>query len=415
MSLFDRFRRSEERATVHPNGAIPVSSDSFRDLVGRIWGDVSIGNVSVTVDTALSVPAFGAAVGFLSRTLASVPLHLYDRKADGHKRADGSLADILHDAPNDETSSYEWRRALWEQVFTTGRAFTFIERNTARDKIINLWLLDPGKVTVKLVDGRKVYVYKENRKAPTKFKASEILDVAFMLRPGGVRHRGPVSTNKDVLKLAIAATRWGARFFENGGVPPYTITGDFETAKTIERAGKDFDDAIKKAAAEGRHALVLPRGLEAKKLGLDLEEMQMVELKRFLIEEIARMFSMPPTFLQDLTHGTFSNTEQQDLHFVKHTLRPWVEQFEQELNLKLFGRGNRGQFAEHNVDGLLRGDFVARMNGYSQGVQNAVLLPNEARKRENLPPIKGGDEPYMQGAMAPITNLGNQDEGSDDA
>jgi HK97 family phage portal protein len=114
--------------------------------------------------------------------------------------------------------------------------------------------------------------------------------------------------------------------------------------------------------------------------------------------------------LQDLTHGTFSNTEQQDLHFVKHTLRRWIEQTEKELNLKIFGRSS-AQFAEFNLDGILRGDFKARMEGYATGVQNGLMTPNEGRRRENLPDMAGGENLMIQGATVPITSTeGVQDD-----
>jgi len=106
--------------------------------------------------------------------------------------------------------------------------------------------------------------------------------------------------------------------------------------------------------------------------------------------------------LQDLSNGTYSNSEQQDLHFVKHTLKRWIEQIEQELNLKLFGRGNNSRFVEFNVDGLLRGDFKTRMEGYAIGIQNALLKPNEARRAENRPDDSEGDELLIQGATVPL-------------
>jgi HK97 family phage portal protein len=111
--------------------------------------------------------------------------------------------------------------------------------------------------------------------------------------------------------------------------------------------------------------------------------------------------------LQDLSHGTFSNTEQQDLHFVKHTIKRWVEQFEQELNLKLFGWNSHSRYVEFNLDGLLRGDFKTRMDGYAQGIQNALITPNEARRRENMPDQPNGDNLLIQGATVP---LGSQQE-----
>lgn len=128
----------------------------------------------------------------------------------------------------------------------------------------------------------------------------------------------------------------------------------------------------------------------------------MTDARRFQVEEIARVYQIPPAFLQDLTNGTFSNTEQQDLFFVKHLVGQWVEALDQEMNLKLFGQRNGGRYIEHNVDGLLRGDFASRMAGHAQAIQNAIRTPNEARELENLPALPNGDELLIQGATVPL-------------
>jgi HK97 family phage portal protein len=400
MGIFDRFRK-EERGEV-PAGSVPVSSSNFLEVITGMRGSMSSSGLSVSTESALGVPAVWAAVNFLSGTLAGLPLHQYRRQRDGSRdRVSGGLANILHDAVNDETSSFEWRKAMFDQVFTTGRAFTFIERNS-QGRIMNLWPLDPAGVTVKINGWTKEYSYvigRENHK----YAASEIIDIAFMMKNDRVSHRGPITQCKDAIGLSIAATEYGSKFFLNGGVPPFAVTGNFMSGKAMERAADDLAAAVRKASKDQRQALVMPAGLEIKSIGTDAEKSQLVELKRFCIEEIARVYSLPPTFLQDLSHGTFSNTEQQDLHFVKHTLKRWVEQVEQELNLKLFGRSNNRQFVEFSMDGLLRGDFKTRMEGYAKAIQNTLLTPNEARRRENLPDIEGGDDALVQGATVPLT------------
>lgn len=387
------------------------SSPSFMQVLGLdgVFGSSS-GEV-VTIETAMGVPACFAAVNFISGTIAGLPLHIYRRTGQGRERVTGGLSTILHDAVNDEQSSFEWRKWFFEQVLTGGRGFTFIERNRA-GRVRNLWPLDPAGVTVKRSDGRRVYEYREGQRLVT-YAASDVIDVPFMLKANGLEHRSPVVTNKEAIGLAQAVTRHGSKFFAQGGVPPFVVTGNFQSGQAMRRAADDLEDAVRKAAKENRQALTLPMGLDIKSIGLDAEKMQMIETQRFCVEQIARIYSLPPTFLQDLTHGTFSNTEQQDLHFVKHTIKRWVEQFEQELNLKLFGRGS-SQFAELNVDGLLRGDFKTRMDGYSQGVQNGVLTPNEARRAENRPDQVGGDQLFIQGATVPITEAGNQPGGNHD-
>lgn len=210
----------------------------------------------------------------------------------------------------------------------------------------------------------------------------------------------------EAIGLALAVQEYSARFFANGGVPPFAVTGNFQSGKALQRASDDLKEAVKRAAAEGRQALTLPSGLEIKSIGSDPEKTQNLELNRFCVEQIARIYSLPPTFLQDLTHGTFSNTEQQDLHFVKHTLKRWVEQFEQELNLKIWGRNNNRLFAEFSMDGLLRGDFMTRMTGHATAIQSGVMTPDEAREMENRPPMPGGDRLYIQGANVPLDQAG---------
>jgi len=391
--------KPEKRGEV-PTNSVPVSSSRFLEVINGMGGLPSASGIAVTTETALSVPAVFAAVNFIAGTIAGLPLHVYRKRGDGRVKTTGKLPRLLHDNINDETSSFEWRKHLFEQVLTGGRAFTFIERN-ARGEIINLWPLDPSGMQVERVQGRRIYTYTESSKTH-KYTADEIIDVAFMLKANGVEHRGPIKTCRDAIALAIAATQFGSKFFQNGGVPPFAVTGSFQTGRAMQRAAEDLAEATRKAAKEQRQALVMPAGLEIQSIGVDAEKSQLVELKRFSIEEIARVYSIPPTFLQDLTHGTFSNTEQQDLHFVKHTIKRWVEQFEQELNLKLFGRDNNRQFVELNMDGLLRGDFKTRMDGYAQGIQNAILKPNEARRRENLPDDAQGDLLMIQGATVPV-------------
>ena len=403
------WKKHEKRATNISNDAGVQSSDPRVIELFGLMGAQSAAGVAVNTETAMGVPAIWGAVNFLAGTLAGLPLNLYSRDGDDRKKSRGTLASILHDAVNDGMSSFQWRKHLFDQVFTGGRAFTYIERNIS-GSVTNLFPLDPGKVTVKSQRGRKWYEYREDNKT-TRYEPPEIIDVPFMLCADGVAHRGPIATHKDVIGLAIAATNYGSRFFQNGGVPPFAVTGPFQTGKAAQRASDDFREAVKKAAKEERQALMLPDGLTIQSIGADPEKSQLVETKRFIIEEVARIYSIPPTFLQDLTHGTFSNTEQEDLRLVKHTLKRWAEGFEQELNLKLFGRGRRTRFAELNMDGMLRGDYQTRMEGNARAIMTGQLTPNEARQMDNRPALPNGDDLLMQGATVP---LGSQ-EMSDDA
>lgn len=396
--FWKRKQQPEQRASAE-DPRVPVSASNFLEFFGL--GGASAAGVAVTIEGAMGIPAIWAAVNFMAGTLAGLPLKVYERTTNGRQEANIPLATILHDAWNDETSSFDGRKYTYEQTFTGGRSITFIERNVA-NRIINLWPLDPTKTTVVRRSGRKFYVYKENGRDIT-YSATEILDIPFSLCADGLTHRSPIFANKDTIGLAIAATNYGAKFFNDGGVPPFVMSGNFQSGGSMKRASDDLEKAVKEASKEQRLALTIPAGVDFKTLGADPDKSQLVELKRFLIEEVARIYSLPPTFLQDLSNGTFSNTEQQDLHFVKHTIKRWVEQTEQEMNLKFFGKLNTKYYVEYNLDGLLRGDFKTRMEGYAIAIQNALRTPDEIRAGENWS-AKGGDADklHIQGATVPL-------------
>lgn len=388
----------EQRGSIE-NPDVPVSASNFLELFG-INGGISASGINVTVDNAMGIPAVWAAVNFLSGTIAGLPLKHYKKTDGGREEVKSSLSAILHDAVNDEMSSFDWRKYSFERTLTSGRQITYIER--AGNRVENLFPLNPANVKVKIVSGKKIYSYSRQGKRTRHYKAKDIIDIPFCLKADLVTAMSPILTNKDTIGLGIAATNYGSKFFENGGVPPFVMTGNFTSGAGLNRASEDLQESVKSAAKDKRLALTLPSGHEIKQIGVDLDKAQLVQLKKFLIEEIARIYSIPPNFLQDLTHSTFSNVEQQDLHLVKHTIKRWVEQAEQEMNLKLFGRNNTDEYVEYNLDGLLRGDFGARMEGYSKGIQNGVLTPNEARRQENRPDDPAGNKLLIQGATVPL-------------
>jgi len=399
-------RKPEQRSEV----AVAQSDPEFLRVFGlENWLAVGSGE-AVTIESALGVPAVFAAVNFIAGTIAGLPLSVFQRTDSGRQPVKGGLADILGGVANDDAlvSSFDMIKWWVEQALTGGRGVLFIDRDAA-DRVVNLWALEPSKLTVKRTNGRRVYNYRDG--GAVAYQARDVLDLPAMLKQDFFSHRSPIMTNKEVIGMAQAMTRYGGAFFRNGGVPPFAVTGNFQSGKSMQRAADDLEEAVRKTAKEGRQALVMPTGLDIKQIGGDPNKNQMIEAQRFMIEQIARIFSLPPVFLQDLSHGTFSNTEQQDLHFVKHTVKRWVEQIEQEMNLKFFGRGSEF-YVEFNLDGLLRGDFATRMNGYAQAIQNGVMMPDEARELENRTKASGGDRLYIQGATVPLEQAGIQQQGA---
>lgn len=404
MSLFPR-RKAETRAGIE-DPTVPVSSTAILEFFG-LDEFSGASDIPVTVETALQAPPIWSGVNFLSSEVAMLPMHLYRRTKAGPQKVDSPLSIMLHDCVNDDLlTSFQWRKSLMETVLTGGRHVTFIER-AASGRVMNFWPLDPGGVTVKKREGRKLYSYRDGSRT-LEYEPSEVLDFAFMLKSDGLKHYVPYRQMRDTIALAIASTRYGTKFFNNGGVPPFVIEGGFKSARALQQAADDMDAAVKKASKEKRLALTLPTGLTVKPLGVDPDKSKYVDLQRFLVEQVARMYQLPPVFLQDLSHGTMANTEQQDLQLVKHTLMRWITQIEQELNVKLFGRNNNRTYVKLNADGVMRGDFKTRMEGYGQAVQNGIMKPNEARAREELGDAEGGNRLYIQGATVPLVSSGGQ-------
>jgi HK97 family phage portal protein len=402
MGLLDRFRKAEQRGSLE-DPRVPISTTDFFRVMG--WGElVSASGVTVNIDNALGVPALWAAVNFLSGTLAGLPLKVYRTTRGGYQEvrptAGNQLPIILGEAINDGMSSFEWRKYMFDQVFTGGRGITYIER-TEGGQVVNLYAIDPSLLTVRIVNGRKIYDVRVGTNTTRSYPAEDIIDIPFMLEHDFVTHRGPIMTNRDAIGMAIAASRYGSKAFQSGGVPPAVLQGPFTSGAAATRASDDVAQTMAKLARDGRPVMALPLGHELKSIGFNPEQMQLIELQRFSIEQIARIYSLPPIFLQDLTRGTYSNTEQQDLHFVKHTVKRWVEQMEAELNLKLFGRGSP-YFVEFDLDGLMRGDLKTRMEAHATSIQNGIKTPNEVRKIENLAPLEGGDQLFIQGATVPL-------------
>lgn len=395
----------EQRSASIENPTVPVSQTSeFMAFFGLSSANLP----SVTIDSALTVPAVLSAVAFLSRTLATVPLHAYRKTKKGPVKLTGTTATTLHDAPNELMGSFKFRQYFWQQVFTGGRGLAWIERRGS--EIEAIWPLDPRKTTIRRKGFSLVY-----RCDGKDYPAADVIDIPFMLKADQLNHYGPVSMATKAIQLALAMNDYGATFFAGGGVPPLALSGTLpEGAAALKRAANDVDRAIKFAKDNKSPIMPIPAGHKLEPVGFDPQKGQMTDARLFQIQEIARAWQMPPVFLQDLSKGTFANVEQQDLHLVKHLIGQWAKAFEDEANLKLFGREGTGRYVEHNLDALMRGDFKSRIEGIARAIQTSQLTPNEGRALENRPAHDNpaANELLVQGATVvlgqqPVQGIGH--------
>ncbi|MCZ4341526.1 phage portal protein [Sphingomonadaceae bacterium G21617-S1] len=362
--------------------------------------------------SAMKVPAFASGVNFLIRTLATLPFGAWRKTKAGPKPIGGRLQTIVRDAPNREWSSWAARRYFWRQVFLHGRGLLAIVRVNGQP--YELWPLNVGATSVTMnAWGEKTYTVTVSGAQPIgkTFAAADIIDLPFLLTDDMVNVESAVTLGEKALQLALAMNDYASQFFAGGGVPPLSLEGPIAAgADAQKRAMAEVQRAIDASRQSEKPIFALPPNYKLSQVGYDPAKGQMVEARLFQIQELARVLQLPPVFVQDLSKGTMSNTEQQDLFVVKHVITQWCVALEQEMNLKLFGQMKGERYVEHDVDGLQRGDFLSRLQGLAQGVQNALLSPDEGREILGRP-SKGGnaDKLFIQGATIPIDTMGQQD------
>ncbi len=384
-------QRSIEMAPIDLSAASP---EELLQLFGGGGGGGPVAMPIVTVETALEVPAVFDAVSFLSRTMASLPFHAFTKAEGQPRRSDGDLQMLLNEAPNPEWSSFAARQYFWQQVFTVGRGLFWIERKGS--KPVALWPMNPRATTVRRRKGRKIYTCEGND-----YPAADVIDVPFMLKPDMLNVYSPIVKGRDAIGLMIAMNRYAAGFFASGGTPSLALEGPMPAgADGFKRAIADIKRSIAAAKEAAAPFFGIPPGYTLRPIAVDPSKGQMTEARLFQMQEIARLYGLPPVFLQDLSKGTFSNTEQQDLQLVKHLIAHWAKALEDEANLKLFGQRRRSRYVQHILDGLQRGDFKARIEGLARAIMTSQLTPDEARALEDRPPdpTGAGAKLYMQGA-----------------
>lgn len=404
MKLFgldiSRTRVPETRQFIPIEGSATSLGDS--DWLAFFGGGQNVRLPSVTTTSALKVPAVLAAVTFLSRTLATLDLGAFRDNGGVAEPVGGKLATIIRDAPNPEWSGFAARNYFWQSLFTAGRGLFVIVRDD-RAQPVELWPVNPTYFRVRIDSfGRKTFTDQASGKT---YASSDVIDVPFYLAPDQINTLSPIKLGEKAIQLALAMNDFGSQFFAGGGMPPLAVEGQMPTgAEARNRAMAEINRSIDEARGSDKPIFAMPPGFKLTQVGYDPQKGQMTEARRFQTEEIARVFQLPPMFLQDLTRATFNNSEAQDLFLVKHLLAQWAKAFEDECNLKLFGQLNGRRFVRHDFNSLLRGDFVTRMNGLVRSVQGGIRTPNEARLAEGLAPHPSAeaDDLFMQGATIPL-------------
>lgn len=367
--------------------------------------------------TAMQTTAVYACVRILAEAVASLPLHVYEYQDDGGKKLvhDHPLYYLLHDEPNPEMTSFVFRETLMSHLLIWGNAYAQIIRDGA-GRVLGLYPLLPDKMEVQRDDrGNIYYVYSRNSdENPTfkeygniKLKAEDVLHIPGLGFDGLIGY-SPIAMAKNAVGMTLACEEYGASFFANGANPG----GVLEHPGVLKDPSKVREswNSVYRGVSNAHKIAVLEEGMKYQQIGIPPEEAQFLETRKFQINEIARLYRIPPHMVGDLDKSSFSNIEQQSLEFVKYTLDPWVIRWEQSLQRSLLLPGEKGKyFIKLNVDGLLRGDYQSRMNGYAVGRQNGWFSANDIREMENMNPIpdeEGGNLYLINGAMTKLADAG---------
>jgi len=397
MKLFN-FRRSRDRPAT--------------DRIGGNWlfsfGNSASGKI-VNETTAMQTSAVYACVRIISEAIASLPLHTYVRTENGGKEQnfDHTLYTLLHDEPNDEMTSFVFRETLMAHLLLYGNAYAQIIRD-GMGRPITLYPLLPNRITVgrNRDTGKIEYTYQTDNGQIVMPKES-VLHIAGLGFDGLIGY-SPIAMARDAIGMCIAAEEYGAKFFGNGANPGGVLQHP-GVVKDPDRLRANWQAQF---SGENAHKIaVLEEGLQFKQMSIPPEQAQFLETRRFQIDEIARIFRVPPHLLADLEKATFSNIEQQSLEFVKYCLHPWVVRWEQSLQKALLLPSEKGKILiRFNLDGLMRGDYKSRQEGYAIGRQNGWMSANDIRRLESMNPIsedEGGDLYLVNGNMLPLKNAGS--------
>jgi HK97 family phage portal protein len=360
-----------------------------RWLIEAFGAEPTGSGISVGQETALTYSAFYAAVRVLAESVASLPLKVYQRLERGKEVARAhSLYPILHDAPNETMSAFMFFETLQGHVLTWGNAFAEIQFN-GQGRVEALWPLRPDRMRLEMLDRNQLrYIYTDGEGRESFFDPSAILHVRG-LGFDGLSGYSPVRLARESIALGLATERHGATFFGNGSRPGGVLKHpgqlDEQSRRNLVNSWERAHGGVNRA----HRVALLEDGISWQQIGIPNEDAQFLETRKFQVEDIARIFRIPPHLLGHLDKATFSNIEQQSLDFVMHSLRPWLIRWEQECNTKLLA--GTDFFCEFSIDGLLRGDMMARAQYYSTLIAARVISPNEAREKENLNPVEGGD------------------------
>ena len=362
---------------------------------GWAGGNRNPSGVRVDEETALRSTTVLACMRVLSTSVAGLPLHIYRRLPGGGKEVarEHPLYRLLHSAPNAWQTSVEWREQLMLHMLSYGQAFN--EKVYAAGQISELIPLHPSRMKPEQLENSRLrYAYREAAGGTTVYSQDAIMHIRGMT-DDGVNGMSVIELSRDAIGLARACEIHGATFFGNGARPGVILSTDQMLSPEAAQNTRDQWERAHRGADRSNKTAVLQGGLKVSELGGNNQESQFLEARRFQVEEICRVFGVPPHLVGDLSRSSFSNIEQQSLDYLQNGLMPWLRRIESAIARDLL-EGDEEYFAEFDTRGVLRADTAGRAAYYNTLWNLGVASVNEIRSWENMNPVEGGDTRFVQ-------------------
>ena len=355
-------------------------------------------------DKALTLTSVWNAIRLLSESVSSLPITVYRKENNGDKVEDvnNRIYNLIKFKPNNFQNKITFFEYVMYSVLTDGNSYVQIVRDNSANPV-QLIPLNPDYVNIFIKDNELFY----------QMDGGSVLDSADVLHiklitDDGIEGLSPIDQCAKAINWSLSMEEFGSTFFKNGAKPSSVLSTDRALSETaIERLKNSFNSSYAKLKSSNS-TIILEEGLSFKPISISPEQAQFLASRQFGIEEIARIFNIPPHMLKDLSKSSFNNIEMQSQEYVTYTLMPYLTRIEQEMNLKLFRTNELGKtFVEFNVNGLLRGDVKTRNEAYKTAIQNGYMSINEVRQKETLNSIEGGDQHFIQMNMTTIENVGD--------
>lgn len=359
---------------------------------------------NVSPDTALTFTAVWAAIRLLTESVSSLPISVYRVENNGDKTeaVKESLYSLLKYKPNTYQNKITFFEKIMMDLCVNGNSYVYIERNRLA-RVTGLYCMNYEDMTIIQKDNQLFY---ENGETGEVYDSNDVLHFTG-LTTDGIEGLSPITQCKKAIGWGMAIEEYGNTFFKNGAKLSGVLSTDRSLSETaIDRLRQSFNNTYSQLSGSNQTA-ILEEGLTFKPVGISPDQAQFLASRTFSLEEIGRIWNIPPHMLGDLSKSSFNNIEMQSQEFVTYTLLPYLTRIENEMNLKLFRTSDIGRlFVKFNVGGLLRGNIKDRSEFYTKMINTGVMSINEVRALEDLNKIEDGDKHFMQMNMTTIEKIG---------